>query len=109
MDGRAGFGGGCETNNDGDPTVIYDPIADRWVVSQFSVSTTPYMQCVAVSQTPDPTGAYFRYSFSYGNTDFNDYPKMGIWPDGLYMTANMFDGFGSFQDGGFGQGRGAAA
>ena len=91
----SGFGGGCQTNNDGDPTVVYDPIADRWVISQFSVSTTPYLQCVAVSQTPDPTGAYYRYSFSYG-TGFNDYPKMGVWPDAYYITFNMFTNGSTF-------------
>jgi hypothetical protein len=85
----SGFGGGCQTNNDGDPVVVYDRISDRWVISQFSVSTTPYLQCVAVSQTADPTGAYNRYSFSYG-TAFNDYPKMGVWPDAYYVTYNMF-------------------
>ncbi len=90
----SGFGGGCQSNNDGDPTVVYDPIADRWVISQFSVSTTPYLQCVAVSQTPDPTGAYYRYSFSY--SAFNDYPKMGVWPDGYYITFNMFTGGTTF-------------
>src|SRR3979490_89870 len=63
----SGFGGGCQANNDGDPVVIYDPIADRWVISQFSVtgangSSKPFLQCVAVSQTPDPTGAYYRYA-----------------------------------------------
>src|SRR5438270_4057030 len=85
-----GFGGGCQTNNDGDPTVVYDRIADRWVISQFSVNTTPYLQCVAVSQTNDPTGAYYRYSFTYGNSDFPDYPKMGVWPDAYYITFNIF-------------------
>ncbi len=89
-----GFGGGCQTNNDGDPIVVYDRIADRWVISQFSVSTTPYLQCVAVSQTADPTGAYNRYAFSYG-TSFNDYPKMGVWPDAYYVTYNMFNGSGT--------------
>src|SRR5205823_812255 len=72
----SGFGGGCQSNNDGDPTVLYDGIADRWVISQFSVTTTPYLMCVAVSTTPDPTGIYNRYSFSYGNTNFPDYPKL---------------------------------
>lgn len=86
----SGFGGGCQTNNDGDPVVVYDSISDRWVISQFSVSTKPYLQCVAVSQTGDPTGAYYRYSFSYGNTDFPDYPKMGVWPDAYYITFNIF-------------------
>jgi Chitobiase/beta-hexosaminidase C-terminal domain len=93
----SGFGGGCQTNNDGDPVVIYDPIADRWIISQFSVSTTPYLQCVAVSQTPDPTGAYYRYSFHY--TDFPDYPKMGVWPDAYYITFNMFAGGTIFSGG----------
>ena len=83
------FGGACETNNDGDPIVQYDQIANRWVLTQFSVSTTPYLQCVAVSTTGDPTGTYHRYAFSYG-TDFNDYGKMGVWPDAYYMTYNMF-------------------
>jgi hypothetical protein len=89
----SGFGGGCQTNNDGDPTVVYDRIANRWIISQFSVSTTPYLQCVAVSQTGDPTGAWYRYSFSY--TAFPDYPKMGVWPDGYYVTFNMFSNGGS--------------
>jgi hypothetical protein len=88
----SGFGGGCQTNNDGDGVVLYDHAADRWVVSQFSVSTTPYLECVAVSQTNDATGAWNRYAFSYGNTDFTDYPKMGVWPDGYYTTYNVFHG-----------------
>ena len=86
----SGFGGGCQTNNDGDPSVIYDGIADRWVISQFSVSTLPYLMCVAVSTSPDPTGSYNRYSFNYGNTNFPDYPKLGVWPDGYYLTVNVF-------------------
>ena len=92
----SGFGGGCQTNNDGDPVVVYDRIANRWVISQFSVSTTPYLQCVAVSQTSDPTGSYYRYSFNYGNTSFPDYPKMGVWPDGYYTSFNIFANGSSF-------------
>jgi len=64
----SGFGGGCETNNDGDPIAQYDKLANRWVLTQFSVSTTPYLQCVAVSTTSDATGSCARYAFSYGNT-----------------------------------------
>lgn len=85
----SGFGGGCQTNNDGDPVVKYDSIADRWVITQFSVSTTPYLECVAVSQTGDPTGAYYRYSFDY-NSDFPDYPKIAVWPDAYYISFNIF-------------------
>src|SRR5215469_7618814 len=86
----SGFGGGCQNNNDGDIVVEYDSMANRWVFSQFSVSTTPFLQCVAVSTTPDATGTYNRYAFQYSN--FDDYPKMGVWPDGYYETFNMFNG-----------------
>ena len=84
-----GFGGRCETDNDGDPIVQYDQLADRWVLTQFAVSGTPFTQCVAVSTGPDPTGTYHRYAFAYAN-DFNDYPKLGVWPDAYYITYNMF-------------------
>ncbi len=90
----SGFGGGCQTNNDGDPIVLYDKIAQRWIFSQFSVSTTPYLQCIAVSTTSDATGTYHRYSFQY--TNFDDYPKMGVWPDAYYETFNMFAGGTTF-------------
>jgi len=86
----SGFGGGCQTNNDGDPVVQYDKAAQRWVLTQFSVTTTPYLQCVAVSTTSDATGSYYRYAFTEPN--FNDYPKLGIWNDGYYMSFNMFSG-----------------
>jgi hypothetical protein len=92
----SGFGGPCETSNDGDPVVQYDKAARRWVLSQFSVSgveldnqTLPaFRQCVAVSTSPDATGTYNRYEFKYDA--FDDYPKMGVWPDGYYVTFNMF-------------------
>src|SRR5229473_1118258 len=90
----SGFGGGCQTNNDGDPIVTYDKLAQRWVFSQFSVSTTPYLQCIAVSTTSDATGTYNRYSFQYSN--FDDYPKMSVWPDAYYVTFNMFAGGTTF-------------
>src|SRR5882762_5202774 len=89
----SGFGGGCQTNNDGDPVVLYDKAAQRWIFSQFSVSTTPFLQCIAVSTTSDATGVYNRYSFQYNN--FDDYPKMGVWSDAYYETFNMFGGTGN--------------
>src|SRR5207245_7642967 len=63
----SGFGGGCQTNDDGDATVEYDKLSARWIISQFSVRTTPYLQCVAVSPSGDPTGAYYRPSFQSGH------------------------------------------
>ena len=86
-----GFGGGCETNNDGDPVAQYDKAANRWILTQFSVSTTPYLQCVAVSTTSDATGSYNRYAFSYGTVQFPDYPKLGVWPDAYYIAFNIFN------------------
>lgn len=87
----SGFGGNCQNDNDGDPIVLYDPIANRWLISQFAVNhpSPNYLQCVAISQTPDPTGAWYRYSFAY--SAFNDYPKFGVWPDGYYVTFNLFN------------------
>jgi hypothetical protein len=92
----SGFAGACATNNDGDPTVVFDRIANRWVISQFSVSSLPYTQCVAVSTTADATGSYYRYAFQYDNIGFNDYPKMGVWPDGYYITYNIFNNAQTF-------------
>src|SRR5262249_49894255 len=62
----------------------------RWVMTQFAVSGPGgFFQCVAISQTDDATGAWYRYSFPY-LSQFNDYPKLGVWPDAYYITFNMF-------------------
>ncbi|MFQ5799374.1 MAG: choice-of-anchor D domain-containing protein, partial [Bacteroidota bacterium] len=82
-----GFGGPCEFDNNGDPIVLYDPLADRWLLTQFAVSSG-LSECVACSETSDPTGAYFRYEFPFA--DFPDYPKLGVWPDAYYATFRVF-------------------
>jgi len=88
----AGFGGPCQTRNDGDPITLYDHLADRWLMSQFALpgGAAGFHQCIAISQTPDPTGAWYRYDFLYSATKLNDYPKFGVWPDAYYMTVNQF-------------------
>jgi hypothetical protein len=87
------LGGQCAVTNDGDPIVNYDPLADRWMLSQFSVANRPPAhECIAISQTADPTGAWFLYDFVIPNDYFNDYPKLGVWPDAYYMTAPLFEG-----------------
>src|SRR5437016_2946576 len=92
----SGFGGGCQTRNDGDPVVLYDQLADRWLLSQFTAAA-PYLQCVALSQTNDPTGAYYRWSFAVGNgNNFGDYPKAGMWPDAYYFSTREFAGGSTF-------------
>ena len=88
-----GFGGPCETTNDGDPVVLYDHLADRWMMSQFALPRYPrgpFYQCLAVSQTADPLGAWYRYEFTISQDKLNDYPKFGVWPDGYYMSINQF-------------------
>jgi len=87
----SGFGGPADDHNDGDPVVLYDALADRWIVSQFAIGVTCY-QYIAVSQTPDPTGAWYLYAFEWPDGKMPDYPKFGVWPDGYYMSANQFAG-----------------
>ena len=72
-----GAGGECEASNDGDPVVLHDQLADRWLLSQFPLGDEeqgPYGMCVAVSETADPTGAYHLYELPA--PWFNDYPKL---------------------------------
>jgi hypothetical protein len=84
------------TDPSGDPIVLYDQFADRWILSQFTTrglddptGQAPFYNCVAISQTPDPTGAYYRYAFTTGNF-FPDYPKYGIWKDTYVITTREF-------------------
>lgn len=91
-----GFKSDCAKADDGDPIAQYDKAAKRWVVSQFFISGKNFLECVAVSKTSDATGAYYRYAFNYGTHDFNDYPKIGVWPDGYYVTYNIFTNGVSF-------------
>ena len=86
-----GFGGTCETHNDGDIIIQYDKAAGRWVAAQ-PVFSSPFMYCVAVSTTSDATGSYNRYAFSIPNNNFPDYPKLGVWPDAYYASFNNFSG-----------------
>lgn len=74
----AGFGGPCQTDNSGDAIFLYDRQANRFVLSQFAVAGTHRSVCFAVSQTPDPTGAYFLYEVV--TPRFPDYYKVGVWP-----------------------------
>jgi len=76
---------------DGDPVVLYDKFADRWFLSEFQVTNMPFQLCVAVSKTNDPTGAYYVWQFSMGNT-YPDYPKYSIWTDGYYVTFQGYSG-----------------
>jgi len=74
------------TCNDGDPIILYDEQADRWMVAEFSLCGSTDLMLVAVSQTNNPTGAWHKYSFDVADTP--DYEKFGIWQDGYYMATN---------------------
>lgn len=98
-----GFGGLCQSTNDGDIIVLYDPLADRWMFSQWAFTSStqgPYHQCFAVSTTPDPLGTYYRYDFIVSQNKFNDYSKLSVWPDAYYMTSNQFLNGQTFAGGG---------
>ncbi|MCU0753695.1 MAG: hypothetical protein MUE46_01030 [Xanthomonadales bacterium] len=92
----AGFGGPCESSNEGDPLVVYDDFADRWVLSQMAISAQ--RQCVAVSVSSDPFGPYARYEFAFPLK--NDYAKLAVWTDGgndsaqsaYLLSVHEFDG-----------------
>ncbi len=90
----SGFGGPCETSNDGDPIAQFDKAAGRWVMAQ-PVFRFPFTYCVAVSTTSDATGSYHRYAFSIPNNYFPDYPKLAVWSDAYYVSFNAFDSSGT--------------
>jgi hypothetical protein len=105
---QGNFGNLCDTNNFGDPVILYDTFEDRWIITDFAfsldgsnnvINPPGSFQCFAASMTGDPvSGGWNFYSINTAG-GLGDYPKFGIWPDGLYMSANMF-GYpagGSFQ------------
>jgi hypothetical protein len=79
------------TDLSGDPIVRHDQLADRWILTQFTTRGPTFFNCIAVSQTADATGAYFRYAFSTG-TNFPDYPKYGVWPNAYFIATREFQG-----------------
>jgi PKD repeat protein len=87
-----GFDGPWSGTNDGDPIVVYDEYADRWVASQFSLpngsNNAPYYELIAVSVTSDPLGEWYRYAYEFDKMP--DYPKFGIWHNAYCFTINQF-------------------
>ena len=93
----------CFGDSQGDPVVLYDRLADRWILTHFafSSSTGPFFQCIAVSKTGDPVGGgWYLYGVRMdpGGAGLppvgylNDYSKFGVWHDCLYVGANAFEG-----------------
>ena len=79
-----GGSGACATGG-GDPIVLYDELANRWLLSEFADSGNNL--CIYISQTSDPiSGGWYNYRFTL--TEFPDYPKYAVWPDAYYVGAN---------------------
>ncbi|HXZ57710.1 MAG TPA: carboxypeptidase-like regulatory domain-containing protein, partial [Gaiellaceae bacterium] len=95
---QGNFGNLCDTNNFGDPVVLYDSYEDRWFITDFAfaldgsgnVSPQHVFQCFAVSKSGDPVSGGWNYYSIEAPGGLDDYPKFGVWPDGIYMSANMF-------------------
>src|SRR5437762_1586914 len=91
----SGFGGVCQSGGKGDPVMLYDHLANRWLISQFAGSGSAVTdECVAISTTSDATGSYYRYGFHLG-TNFFDYPHLSVLPDAYYMSMNVFNAAGT--------------
>jgi len=89
-------------DNGGDAVVLYDENANRWLFTQFSLPnypSGPFFQMIAVSQTSDPTGSWYRYQYEFSTMP--DYPHFGVWPDGYYMSSNNFGNYGFADNGAY--------
>ncbi|MBY0494736.1 MAG: carboxypeptidase regulatory-like domain-containing protein [Cyanobacteria bacterium] len=106
---QGNFGNLCDTDNFGDPVVLYDTFEDRWVISDFAftvdagqnvINPPGAFECFAVSKTGDPVAGGWNFYSVNTTGGLGDYPKLGVWPDGIYMSVNMFDyaASGSFQN-----------
>jgi hypothetical protein len=86
-------GSACDAYNQGDPIVLYDHYSGRWIVTDFAWKSTrgPFYECIAVSKNTDPvSGGWWFYQVEVSTNELGDYPKLGVWPDGIYMGASMF-------------------
>jgi len=93
-----GLAGLATPANSGDPIVLYDRQAGRWLISQFAIPEPrygPFLPVCGRLNDSDPTGSWYRYAFTWPDNAINDYPKFGIWPDGYYMTVNQFNAAGT--------------
>src|SRR5579872_1814708 len=94
---QGNFGNLCDNSNFGDPVVLYDTFEDRWIITDFAFAVdgsgnviAPTFECLAVSKSGDPVSGGWNFYYIQINNALGDYPKFGIWTDGLYMSANVF-------------------
>ncbi len=86
-----------------DPKVMYDPMADKFVmVCLAGFTSTATNIIVGFSQSNDPTGSWNLYSLP-GNpltdTSWTDFPMMSLSNKELFITCNLLTDTGTWQTG----------
>jgi hypothetical protein len=89
-----------------DPRALYDWYNHRFIVTLLDCTGSPATQCyydVGVSQTDDPTGAWWTYHIPTptGGGVLNDFPRVGqditspfpgqtAYPGAIYLASNLY-------------------
>jgi hypothetical protein len=75
-------------NDKGDPIVIYDAEADRFIITEFDSNPNGFN--VAICQGSDPVNdGWYIYTTGFETGTFPDYTKFSVWSDGYYVSANI--------------------
>ncbi|MEM7163727.1 MAG: GEVED domain-containing protein [Bacteroidota bacterium] len=75
-------------NTTGDPIILYDHEADRFVITEFDGNPNGFE--MAVCEGPDPVNdGWYVYLNQFTTGSFPDYTKFSIWHDAYYVTANI--------------------
>jgi len=80
-----------------DPRTLYDPYNNRWIVAMQTFTSGAGKILVGVSQTSDPSGSWFLYSFNSGAT--LDFPTVGFNKNWISVAINQYTGGGAFSKG----------
>ena len=74
-------------NTLGDPIILYDAVADRFIITEFDDNPNGFNMAISVG--PDPINdGWHVYTTGFETGEFPDYTKFSIWSDGYYVTAN---------------------
>ncbi len=78
----------CETATAGDGVVVFDQLAKRWLFIEFvDQSTGSNRLCIYLSTGENPLTSFWTF-YGFNTPIFPDYPKVGVWPDGYYISTN---------------------
>ena len=85
-----------------DPVVLYDRIADRFILffQECAGNSSNSYLCICFSKTNNPaTGGWWKYKLTgnpLNNSCWFDYPKMAVSNNELYIAGNLFTNGGTF-------------